>query len=225
MSPPSLSPLASTSNTARLCWGYKVAIDKHTLNAITRDQPHRGSRARKVAVSPRCAKTLIIAGNSSPRPTGSSYTTNCCANSPAPISADARATCQRASYREPGLLDLAVRTAKEIPGEDGRNENLWAIAITAAKVGNSTLAQQLLSCLSVAHEEHIFTLTSILAERGEKSTFLAILPLCGWSRTIAFKACFSIATLYPQHHLAVLKLLARELGVGRDGESDSEKIS
>jgi tetratricopeptide (TPR) repeat protein len=124
-----------------------------------------------------------------------------------------------------GLLDLAVRTAKEIPGEDGRNENLWAIAITAAKVGNSTLAQQLLSCLSVAHEEHIFTLTSILAERGEKSTFLAILPLCGWSRTIAFKACFSIATLYPQHHLAVLKLLARELGVGRDGESDSEKIS
>jgi tetratricopeptide (TPR) repeat protein len=124
-----------------------------------------------------------------------------------------------------GLLDLAVRTAKEIPGEDGRNENLWAIAITAAKVGKSTLAQQLLSCLSVAHEEHIFTLTSILAERGEKSTFLAILPLCGWSRTIAFKACFSIATLYPQHHLAVLEVLARELGVGRDGESDSEKIS
>jgi hypothetical protein len=104
MSPPIPSSLASSFNTARLCSGYKVAIDKHTLNAITRDQPHRGSRARKVAVSPRCAKTLIIAGNSSPRPTGSSYKTNCCANSPAPISADARATCQRASYREPGLL-------------------------------------------------------------------------------------------------------------------------
>jgi hypothetical protein len=64
-----------------------------------------------------------------------------------------------------------------------------------------------------------------LVQRGEKATFLVLLPLCGWSRVMAFKVCLSIATLYPEHNLAVLKLLARELGVGRDGESDSEKIS
>jgi len=61
-----------------------------------------------------------------------------------------------------------------------------------------------------------------LAQQSEKATFLALIPLCGWSLGMAIKASLSLATLYPQHNLAVLEVLARGLRDGGDSHSDDE---
>jgi tetratricopeptide (TPR) repeat protein len=123
-------------------------------------------------------------------------------------------------------LAQALEVARQISSPGSRYDALWQVARASAEIGAGELAQQLvLYELPVGRGENLPAIMSVIAQRGDTATFLALLPLCGWSRVMAFKVCLSIATLYPQHHLAVLEVLARELGVGRDGESDSEKIS
>ena len=90
-------------------------------------------------------------------------------------------------------------------------------------MGAGEVAQQLVVYeLPVGRGEELPAIMSVLAQRGDTATFLALLPLCGWSRVMAFKVCLSIATLYPQHNLAVLEVLARGLRDGGDIRSDDE---
>jgi tetratricopeptide (TPR) repeat protein len=123
-------------------------------------------------------------------------------------------------------LAQALEVARQISSPGSRYDALWQVARASAEMGAGEVAKQLVVYeLPVGRGENLPAIMSVLAQRGDTATFLALLPLCGWSRVMAFKVCLLIATLYPEHNLAVLKLLARELGVGRDGESDSEKIS
>jgi len=118
-------------------------------------------------------------------------------------------------------LAQALEVARQIGEPGSRYDALWQVAHAAAKMGAGEWAQQLvLYELPVGRGENLPPIMDALAQRGEKATFLALLPLCGWSRVMAFKVCLSIATLYPQHNLAVLELLARELGVGGNSRSD-----
>ena len=123
-------------------------------------------------------------------------------------------------------LAQALEVARQISSPGSRYDALWQVARASAEIGAGELAQQLVVYeLPVGRGENLPPIMDALVQRGEKATFLVLLPLCGWLRVMAFNVCLLIATLYPEHNLAVLKLLARELGVGRDGESDSEKIS
>ena len=120
-------------------------------------------------------------------------------------------------------LAQALEVARQISSPDSRYDALWKVARASAEIGAGELAQQLvLYEPPVGRGENLLPIMDALAQRGEKATFLVLLPLCGWLRVMAFKVCFSIATLYPQHNLAVLEVLARELGIGGDSHSDDE---
>jgi tetratricopeptide (TPR) repeat protein len=120
-------------------------------------------------------------------------------------------------------LAQALEVARQISSPGSRYDALWQVARASAEIGAGELAQQLVVYeLPVGRGEELPAIMSVLAQRGDTATFLALLPLCGWSRVMAFKVCLSIATLYPEHNLAVLKLLARELGIGGDIRSDDE---
>jgi tetratricopeptide (TPR) repeat protein len=120
-------------------------------------------------------------------------------------------------------LAQALEVARQISSPGSRYDALWKVARASAEIGAGELAQQLvLYELPVERGEELPAIMSVLAQRGDTATFLALLPLCGWLRVMAFKVCFSIATLYPQHNLAVLEVLMRELGIGEDIRSDDE---
>jgi tetratricopeptide (TPR) repeat protein len=120
-------------------------------------------------------------------------------------------------------LAQALEVARQISSPGSRYDALWKVARASAEIGAGELAQQLvLYELPVERGEELPAIMSVLAQRGDTATFLALLPLCGWSRVMAFKVCLSIATLYPQHNLAVLEVLMRELGIGEDIRSDDE---
>jgi tetratricopeptide (TPR) repeat protein len=120
-------------------------------------------------------------------------------------------------------LAQALEVARQISSPGSRYDALWQVARASAEIGAGELAQQLVVYeLPVGRGEELPAIMSVLAQRGDTATFLALLPLCGWSRVMAFKVCLSIATLYPQHNLAVLEVLMRELGIGGDIRSDDE---
>jgi tetratricopeptide (TPR) repeat protein len=120
-------------------------------------------------------------------------------------------------------LAQALEVARQISSPGSRYDALWKVARASAEIGAGELAQQLvLYELPVERGENLPPIMDALVQRGEKATFLVLLPLCGWLRVMAFKVCFSIATLYPQHNLAVLEVLMRELGTGGDIRSDDE---
>ena len=120
-------------------------------------------------------------------------------------------------------LAQALEVARQISSPGSRYDALWQVARASAEIGAGELAQQLVVYeLPVGRGKNLPPIMDALVQRGEKATFLVLLPLCGWSRVMAFKVCFSIATLYPQHNLAVLEVLMRELGTGGDIRSDDE---
>jgi tetratricopeptide (TPR) repeat protein len=120
-------------------------------------------------------------------------------------------------------LAQALEVARQISSPGSRYDDLWQVARASAEIGAGELAQQLVVYeLPVGRGEELPAIMSVLAQRGDTATFLALLPLCGWLRVMAFKVCFSIATLYPQHNLAVLEVLARGLRDGGDIRSDDE---
>jgi tetratricopeptide (TPR) repeat protein len=120
-------------------------------------------------------------------------------------------------------LAQALEVARQISSPGSRYNALWQVARASAEIGAGELAQQLVVYeLPVGLGENLPPIMDALVQRGEKATFLALLPLCGWLRVMAFKVCFSIATLYPQHNLAVLEVLARGLRDGGDIRSDDE---
>jgi tetratricopeptide (TPR) repeat protein len=120
-------------------------------------------------------------------------------------------------------LAQALEVARQISSPDSRYDALWQVARASAAIGAGELAQQLvLYELPVGRGEELPAIMSVLAQRGDTATFLALLPLCGWLRVMAFNVCLLIATLYPEHNLAVLEVLMRELGIGGDIRSDDE---
>jgi tetratricopeptide (TPR) repeat protein len=120
-------------------------------------------------------------------------------------------------------LAQALEVARQISSPGLRYDALWKVARASAEIGAGEVAKQLVVYeLPVGRGEELPAIMSVLAQRGDTATFLALLPLCGWSRVMAFKVCLSIATLYPQHNLAVLEVLMRELGIGEDIRSDDE---
>jgi tetratricopeptide (TPR) repeat protein len=120
-------------------------------------------------------------------------------------------------------LAQALEVARQISSPGSRYDALWQVACASAEIGAGELAQQLVVYeLPVGRGEKLPAIMSVLAQRGDTATFLALLPLCGWSRVMAFKVCLLIATLYPEHNLAVLEVLMRELGTGGDIRSDDE---
>jgi tetratricopeptide (TPR) repeat protein len=120
-------------------------------------------------------------------------------------------------------LAQALEVARQISSPGSRYDALWQVARASAAIGAGELAQQLvLYELPVGRGEELPAIMSVLAQRGDTATFLALLPLCGWLRVMAFNVCLLIATLYPEHNLAVLEVLMRELGIGGDIRSDDE---
>jgi tetratricopeptide (TPR) repeat protein len=120
-------------------------------------------------------------------------------------------------------LEQALKAAKEIGDAEERSDALWEVWQTAAESGCAEWAHRLgLYELPVERREKLAAIMATLAQRSEKATFLALLPLCGWSLGMAIKASLLLAKLYPQHNLAVLELLARELGISGDSRSDDE---
>jgi len=120
-------------------------------------------------------------------------------------------------------LAQALEVARQISSPGSRYDALWKVARASAEMGAGEVAQQLvLYELPVGRGENLPAIMSVIAQRGDTATFLALLPLCGWSRVMAFKVCLLIATLYPEHNLAVLEVLMRELGIGGDIRSDDE---
>jgi tetratricopeptide (TPR) repeat protein len=120
-------------------------------------------------------------------------------------------------------LAQALEVARQISSPGSRYDALWQVARASAEIGAGEVAQQLVVYeLPVGRGKNLPPIMDALVQRGEKATFLVLLPLCGWLRVMAFKVCFSIATLYPQHNLAVLEVLMRELGTGGDIRSDDE---
>jgi tetratricopeptide (TPR) repeat protein len=122
-------------------------------------------------------------------------------------------------------LKRALEAANEIRNPSSRYSTVWEIARVTAEIGAGELAQQLvLYELPVGRGEKLPAIMNVLAQRGDTATFLALLPLCGWSRVMAVNACLSLPRLYPQRNLAVLNVLVNELNIGGTEHSDGEVI-
>jgi tetratricopeptide (TPR) repeat protein len=114
-----------------------------------------------------------------------------------------------------GMFDQALKVAGEIEETDERAKALGTIAEAMAKAGEVEGAVGIVEREMAVRTEMLPSVLSALAERARKGDekskggFLRLLPLCGWSLKLAYKACGLLAWLYPEK---VLKIAEEIIG-------------
>jgi hypothetical protein len=104
-----------------------------------------------------------------------------------------------------GMLDQALKAAEGIEWAEWRAEALREIAGEMAKAGEVEGAVSIVEREMAVRTEGLPSILKALAERAKqgdekskKEGFLKLLPLCGWSLELAYKACGWLAWLYPE---------------------------
>jgi hypothetical protein len=103
------------------------------------------------------------------------------------------------------VFDQALKVAEGIEEAGERARALREIAVEMAKAGEVEGAVSIVEREMAVRTEGLPFILSALAERAKqgdekskKEGFLRLLPLCGWSLKFAYKACGSLAWLYPE---------------------------
>jgi hypothetical protein len=103
------------------------------------------------------------------------------------------------------VFDQALKVAEGIEEAEKRAGALREIAVEMAKAGEVEGAVSIVEREMAVRTEGLPSILKALAERAKqgdekskKEGFLKLLPLCGWSLELAYKACGWLAWLYPE---------------------------
>jgi predicted transcriptional regulator len=103
------------------------------------------------------------------------------------------------------VFDQALKVAEGIEKAEKRAGALREIAGEMAKAGEVEGAVSIVEREMAVRTEGLPSVLQALAERAKqgdekskKEGFLKLLPLCGWSLELAYKACGWLAWLYPE---------------------------
>jgi hypothetical protein len=114
-----------------------------------------------------------------------------------------------------GMFDQALKVAEGIKDAWERAGALIAIAGKMAKAGEVEGAVGIVEREMAVRTEELPFILSALAERAKqgdekskKDGFLKLLPWCGWSLELAYKACGWLAWLYPKRGEEIAGVIA-----------------
>jgi tetratricopeptide (TPR) repeat protein len=114
------------------------------------------------------------------------------------------------------MFDKAMKIAKEIEEADYRMEVIEEIAVEMARAGEVEGVVSIIEREMAVRTEMLPSVLEALVERAKqgdgrsKEGFLRLLPWCGWSLELAYKACGWLAWLYPEHGLRIAEEIIGE---------------
>jgi tetratricopeptide (TPR) repeat protein len=115
-----------------------------------------------------------------------------------------------------GMFEQALKVAKEIKDAMWRSETLMAIAKEMAKAGEVDGVIGIVKRETGLQMKMLSSVLEPLAERARKGDekskegFLELLPLCGWSLELAYKACELLHQLYPERKEEIARVVSGE---------------
>jgi tetratricopeptide (TPR) repeat protein len=115
-----------------------------------------------------------------------------------------------------GMFDQALKVAKGIKDAMCRLETLMAIAREMAKAGEVDGVIGIVKRETGSQMKMLSSVLEPLAERARKGDekskegFLELLPLCGWSLELAYKACELLHQLYPERKEEISRVVSGE---------------
>jgi hypothetical protein len=116
-----------------------------------------------------------------------------------------------------GMLDHALKGAEGLEKAAERARALSAIAEGMAKAGEVEGAVSIVEREMAVRTEGLPFILSALAERAKqgdekskKEGFLKLLPWCGWSLELAYKACELLHQLYPERKEEIARVVSGE---------------
>jgi tetratricopeptide (TPR) repeat protein len=115
-----------------------------------------------------------------------------------------------------GMFDQALKVAKGIKDAMCRLETLMAIAREMAKAGEVDGVIGIVKRETGSQMKMLLSVLEPLAERARKGDekskegFLELLPLCGWSLELAYKACELLHQLYPERKEEISRVVSGE---------------
>jgi hypothetical protein len=107
------------------------------------------------------------------------------------------------------VFDRALKVAEGIEDAWEQAEALREIAVEMARAGEVEGAVGIIEREMAMRTEGLPSILSALAERASegdgksKEGFLRLLPWCGWSLELAYKACGWLAWLYPEQGVRI----------------------
>jgi hypothetical protein len=122
----------------------------------------------------------------------------------------------KAGVQDEALWRKALQVAEGIEDAWRRAEALRAIAGEMAKAGEVEGAVSIVERETGMRTEMLPSVLEALAERARegdgrsKEGFLRLLPWCGWSLELAYKACGWLALLYPERGEEIAKVVSGE---------------
>jgi hypothetical protein len=102
---------------------------------------------------------------------------------------------------------------------EGIEKEAWALKLIAEEMAKAGEVEGVVSIIEremAVRTEMLPSVLSALAERARKGDekskggFLRLLPWCGWSLELAYKACGWLAGLYPEQGEAIAKAVRGE---------------
>jgi predicted nucleic acid-binding OB-fold protein len=117
---------------------------------------------------------------------------------------------------EAGMFDQALKVVERIEGALWRAWAFIAIAGEMARAGEVERAVGIVEREMAVRMEGLPSVLEALVERAmggddkSKGGFLRLLPWCGWSLELAYKACGWLAWLYPEHGVRIAEEIIGE---------------
>jgi hypothetical protein len=115
-----------------------------------------------------------------------------------------------------GMLDQALKVAEGIEEAWERARALREIAEEMAKAGEVEGAVGIVEWEMAVRTEGLPSVLEVLAGRARKGDgkskegFLRLLPWCGWSLELAYKACRWLIWLYPKRGEEIARVVSGE---------------
>jgi tetratricopeptide (TPR) repeat protein len=114
------------------------------------------------------------------------------------------------------VFDQALKVAEGTKNARERSRALGEIAVEMARAGEVDGAVGIMEREMAVRTEGLPFVLEALVERAiggddkSKGGFLRLLPWCGWSLKLAYKACGLLAWLYPEHGVSIAEKLIGE---------------
>jgi tetratricopeptide (TPR) repeat protein len=112
-----------------------------------------------------------------------------------------------AMQEELDKAEIALNKAYHFAQEGGSHWQLWRVAAAYAEIGFGDKAAALVKLLPLEREKYLPIVLDALVERGDKTNFLLLLPLCCWNLILAQRACACLAQFYPSQAKQIANLI------------------
>jgi tetratricopeptide (TPR) repeat protein len=103
--------------------------------------------------------------------------------------------------------EIALNKAYHFAQEGGSHWQLWRLAAAYAEIGFGDKAVALAKHLPLEREKYLPIVLDALVDRGDKTNFLLLLPLCCWNLILAHRACACLAQFYPSQAKQIATLI------------------